>query len=182
MAGSESTGGRTRRGGADKRAPSRGGTRRAKASTSAASSQKNSARNRRTAEIAGQLPVREGEERWTPEELEEVRGGLEHELEGFREEIAQAESDMAARLRDTYDGSGDDQVDTGAKTFEREHEMSVANNARDLLAQNERAIERIAAGTYGVCESCGNAIGKARLQAFPRATLCVTCKQREERR
>ncbi|MBN9325656.1 MAG: TraR/DksA family transcriptional regulator, partial [Cellulomonas sp.] len=41
---------------------------------------------------------------------------------------------------------------------------------------------RIAAGTYGACESCGKPIGKARLQAFPRATLCVECKQREERR
>jgi len=46
----------------------------------------------------------------------------------------------------------------------------------------ERALARIDAGTYGVCESCGKPIGKARLLAFPRATLCVPCKQREERR
>ena len=37
-------------------------------------------------------------------------------------------------------------------------------------------------GNYGICESCGQPIGKGRLQVFPRATLCVTCKQREERR
>ena len=37
-------------------------------------------------------------------------------------------------------------------------------------------------GTYGVCERCGKPIGKLRLQAFPRATLCVSCKQLEERR
>ena len=37
-------------------------------------------------------------------------------------------------------------------------------------------------GSYGQCESCGNAIGKNRLMAFPRATLCLACKQREERR
>ena len=49
-------------------------------------------------------------------------------------------------------------------------------------AQMERAIERVDADTYGRCESCGNPIPKARLQAFPSATLCVTCKQREERR
>ena len=48
--------------------------------------------------------------------------------------------------------------------------------------QVEHAIARLAAGTYGVCESCGNSIAKARLQALPHATLCVTCKQREERR
>ncbi len=80
------------------------------------------------------------------------------------------------------EGAGDDSADTGAKAFQREHELALAYNTRDLLAQSEEAIERMNAGTYGVCRSCGQAVGKARLQAFPRATLCVTCKQREERR
>jgi RNA polymerase-binding transcription factor DksA len=51
-----------------------------------------------------------------------------------------------------------------------------------MLEQTERALARIADGTYGVCEICGNPIGKLRLQAFPRATLCVADKQRQERR
>jgi len=85
-------------------------------------------------------------------------------------------------LRDGGDGAGDDQADAGTKTFEREHEMSLANNARDLLVQTEHALARIDAGTYGRCENCGNPIGKLRRQANQRATLCVTCKQREERR
>lgn len=80
------------------------------------------------------------------------------------------------------DGSGDDQADAGSKTFEREHEMSLANNRFHLIIQTEHALERIANGSYGRCESCGKPIAKARLQAFPSATLCVTCKQREERR
>ncbi len=80
------------------------------------------------------------------------------------------------------DGSGDDQADAGSKTFEREHEMSLANNRLDLITQIEHALVRIADGSYGRCESCGETIAKARLQAFPGATLCVTCKQREERR
>lgn len=133
-------------------------------------------------QVAEQLPVRTDEEHWTPEELDEVRSGLEQEVAGLRQEIERAESEIAQRLGDPSDGAGDDQADTGAKTFEREHEMSLANNARDLLSQNELALGRIDAGTYGVCESCGNPVGKARLQAFPRAALCVTCKQREERR
>ena len=54
-------------------------------------------------------------------------------------------------------------------------------NARDLLLQTDKALGRIEAGTYGTCESCGGPIGKARLQAFPRATLCLECKQAEER-
>ncbi|WP_046470849.1 TraR/DksA family transcriptional regulator [Allosalinactinospora lopnorensis] len=132
-------------------------------------------------EAAG-LPVRPGEDKWTEAELAEVRQELESDIALLREEIAKAKSELAERLADSVDGAGDDPTDTGAKAYQREHDLALAYNTRDLLAQSERAVERMEAGTYGVCESCGNAIGKARLQAFPRATLCVKCKQREERR
>ncbi|MCY9782924.1 TraR/DksA C4-type zinc finger protein [Nocardiopsis sp. EMB25] len=131
---------------------------------------------------AARLPVRPGEEPWTPEEIAEVREQLQNEIAALREEIRESEDELAARLSDPVEGAGDDPADTGAKAFQREHDLALAYNTRDLLAKSERAIERMDAGTYGVCESCGQAIGKARLQAFPRATLCVTCKQREERR
>ena len=75
-----------------------------------------------------------------------------------------------------------DYITSLTKAYEREHELALTHNARELLAQTERALARIEEGTYGTCESCGEPIGKARLQAFPRATLCVECKQREERR
>jgi DnaK suppressor protein len=131
---------------------------------------------------AAALPVRTGEKRWTESEIAEVRDQLAAEAAALRGEIDRAEFDIASRLGDAVGDAGEDQADVGAKTFEREHELALTHNARELLAQNERAIARISASTYGTCESCGNAIGKARLQAFPRATLCVACKQREERR
>ena len=131
---------------------------------------------------AAALPVRSGEKRWTEAELAELREELESEITELRAEISKAESEIAARIGDAVADAGDDQADAGAKTFQREHELAVTHNARELLAQNERALARIVSGTYGVCESCGEPIGKARLQAFPRATLCVACKQREERR
>ncbi|MFC3820727.1 TraR/DksA family transcriptional regulator [Planomonospora venezuelensis] len=117
---------------------------------------------------------------WTAQELGEVRGRLAEEIEELTAEIARAESEIASN--DVTDGAGDDQADAGARTYQREREIALTLNARDLVAQNERAIARIDAGTYGVCESCHQPIGKERLQAFPRATLCVACKQREERR
>ena len=126
--------------------------------------------------------MRADEKPWTAGELADVRGTLESERARLRNEIAIAEADLNELLRDSGDGSGDDQADAGSKTFEREHEMSVANNSRDLLMQVEHALVRIADGSYGMCESCGQPIGKARLQVFPRATLCMSCKQREERR
>ena len=131
---------------------------------------------------AAALPVRTGEKPWTETELVKVRKELEAEVAGLRADISRAESQIAERLSDAVGDAGDDQADAGAKTFEREHELAMTQNARDLLAQNEQALARIDAGTYSVCESCGQPIGKARLQAFPRATLCVSCKQREERR
>ncbi|MDT0301165.1 TraR/DksA family transcriptional regulator [Streptomonospora wellingtoniae] len=131
---------------------------------------------------AADLPVRPGEDPWTEAELAEVREGLESEVAGLRDGIAAAETEMAERLSDSVEGAGDDPTDTGAKAYQREHDLALNYNSRELLAQSERAVQRMDAGTYGVCESCGNAIGKARLQAFPRATLCVQCKQREERR
>ncbi len=131
---------------------------------------------------ASTLPVRPGEEPWTGSELAEVRQTLETDAAGLRRDIEQAESQIADRLEDGIRDAGDDEADAGAKTFEREHEFAMTSNARHLLEQTERAVARIDAGTYGACESCGQPIGKARLMAFPRAVLCVTCKQREERR
>jgi DnaK suppressor protein len=131
---------------------------------------------------AAALPVRPGEKRWTEAELDAVRTELATEAQALRAEIDRSESDIASRLGDAVGDAGDDQADVGAKTFEREHELALTHNARELLAQTERALARIETGTYGTCESCGEPIGKARLQAFPRATLCVSCKQREERR
>ncbi|MDA2807232.1 TraR/DksA family transcriptional regulator [Nocardiopsis suaedae] len=127
-------------------------------------------------------PARTGEEPWTTRELAEVRGSLEEEIALLREKIADTESELAEQLTDAVSNAGDDPTDTGAKAYQREHDLALAYNSRDLLAQSERAIERMDAGTYGVCGSCGQAIGKARLQAYPRALLCVACKQREERR
>jgi DnaK suppressor protein len=131
---------------------------------------------------AAALPVRRGERKWTEAELSEVRDRLAAEAAELHEEIDRAETDIALRLGDAVGDAGDDQADVGAKAFEREHELALTHNARELLLQTQRALDRIQAGTYGSCESCGEPVGKARLQAFPRATLCVTCKQREERR
>jgi len=148
----------------------------------AASARRAAAASTAASSKAASLRVREDESPWTPDELAEVRAALEGHVQRLGGEISQAESGLADLLRDSGDGAGDDQADAGAKTFEREQEITLANNSREMLQQAERALARIADGTYGVCESCGNPIGKLRLQVFPRATLCVTCKQRQERR
>ena len=131
---------------------------------------------------AADLPVRPGEDPWSDAELAELRIELEKEAVALRAELGESQAQIAARLGDAASEAGDDEADTSSKLFEREHELALSNNTRELLEQTEHALVRIEAGTYGVCESCGKPIGKARLQAFPRATLCVACKQRQERR
>ncbi|MFE3163677.1 TraR/DksA family transcriptional regulator [Streptomyces sp. NPDC059224] len=130
----------------------------------------------------GELAVRPGEDPWAPEEVEEARTELMTEALRLRAELDASDSALAGLMRDSGDGAGDDEADTGTKNITREHELSLAANAREMLEQTERALEKLDAGTYGLCENCGNPIGKARMQAFPRATLCVECKQKQERR
>lgn len=133
-------------------------------------------------DIPTPLVVAGGETPWSKDELKEMKARLTKDLATYKQELASAEAQAAELLQDSSDGAGDDQADAGTKTFEREHELSLVYNAQDLVLQTELALARIAAGTYTKCEICGNPIGKARLQVFPRATLCMLCKQKEERR
>ncbi len=135
-----------------------------------------------TAAEPGELAVRPGEDPWSPEEARQARTALQEEAERLRAEIQASEEALSGLMRNSGDGAGDDQADTGTKNVTREHEMALNSNAREMLLQSERALARLEAGTYGLCENCGKPIGKARMQAFPRATLCVECKQRQERR
>jgi DnaK suppressor protein len=82
----------------------------------------------------------------------------------------------------TEDSVGDDTVDVGTKAAVSGQDEAELRYIIDRRAQLERAIERLDAGIYGVCESCGTAIPAERLELFPAATTCVACKQVAERR
>jgi RNA polymerase-binding transcription factor DksA len=129
----------------------------------------------------GELAVLPGEEPWTEEEVAQARAELQGEVERLKAEIASSEAAVAGLMRDSGDGAGDE-ADTGAKNITREYEMALAANTRDTLTQATHALQRLDEGTYGRCEVCGRPIGKARMQAFPRATLCLDDKQKQERR
>jgi DnaK suppressor protein len=124
----------------------------------------------------------EVDEQWSATELKAVRVELAKDLIRLKAELAEIESEMDELIERDGIGAGDDQADAGTKTFEREHEMSLVYNARDMVLQTERALNRIDSKSYGRCEDCENPISKARLKVFPRATLCMKCKAKEERR
>ena len=164
----------------NKAAPKKAST--SKSTTKKAAAQKTAAKKAPAKKTAAQLVVREDESPWTAKELKEVRAELDAEIQRLTAEISSAETDLNEFLKEPIDGAGDDQADAGAKSFEREHELSLVAGARTGLEQNLHALARLEDGTYGICENCGNPIGKLRLQAYPRATLCMTCKSRQERR
>lgn len=127
------------------------------------------------------LVVAQAEAPWSKAELSEVRTELEVELRRLTQELELAEQDLLELVSSSIDSQGDE-ADAGSFSSERQHEMTLAENSRALLVQTTTALGRIADGTYGQCEVCSEPIGKMRLQAFPRATLCMPCKQHQERR
>lgn len=120
-----------------------------------------------------------GTDVFTPDELAAVRAELEAEAVRLRADLDDSVRDIEGLINDSGDGSGDDVADAGSKTFEREQDMYVVEQVREALGQVERAIARVDAGTYGICETCGGPIGKLRLEVYPRATQCVACKVAE---
>ncbi|MFY1692437.1 TraR/DksA family transcriptional regulator [Plantactinospora sp. WMMB782] len=97
----------------------------------------------------------------------------------YDETLAQSQ---VLRLVEVGDTAGDDQADSGTKTAERDTAQSLLRTILDRRAQFEHALSRLAEGTYGWCEGCGDSIPVERLEIFPSATTCVTCKQSRERR
>jgi DnaK suppressor protein len=117
-------------------------------------------------------------------ELAELRTQLEAERARLEAEIAEnnieeRETQSEATGENVY---RDHMADQGSATFEREMDMTFLENERDELERVKNAIARLDAGTYGVCQRCGDDIPLARLEAVPTASLCIQCKEAEETR
>ena len=94
----------------------------------------------------------------TAAETEKIRAALAERRDELRAEYDQTLTEITELQRDRLtDSAGDDQADTGTKTFEREQEISLANNILERITQVERALDRLDEGSYGWCERCGNA-------------------------
>jgi DnaK suppressor protein len=105
------------------------------------------------------------------------------ELEARRDAyLADVDNSTAAALELTEDGANQDMADEDGfgegdtLNVERDRLLRVAGEARAKVAEIDAALERVEAGTYGLCEACGKPIPHARLEVVPEATLCVTCK------
>jgi len=121
----------------------------------------------------------------TKKELDELRERLLAERVELEEQLATLEENTFAASQSDMSGEvafDDETADAGTATFERERDLSIENNVRDLLAKIDRAIRRMDAGTYGLCDRCGKPIEKARIKALPYVDLCIKDAQAQSRR
>lgn len=116
-------------------------------------------------------------------EVDRIRQSLQSRYDELTAEYEQAvQQSQVLRLVEIGDTAGDDQADSGTKTAERDTAQSLLRSILDRRAQFEHALTRLDEGTYGFCEGCSAPIPVERLEIFPSATSCVSCKQTRERR
>jgi DnaK suppressor protein len=72
-------------------------------------------------------------------------------------------------------------ADLGSDNFEQELTLSLVGSEKVALDKIEFALQRIAAGEYGICEDCGKKIPESRLEAIPYTTVCVHCAEIQEK-
>ena len=89
----------------------------------------------------------------------------------------QAEAEQLAQEMEPGDIQFDEESgEGGTMNVERERDLALSAQARAAVEEIERALDKIDAGTYGICDRCGQPIPRARLKALPYAALCVACK------
>lgn len=93
----------------------------------------------------------------------------------LRRRVSRLTDDMAGLVEASHGSNADDEHDPEGQTiaYERSQLSAVTGQAHEHLAELDAALERVQAGTYGVCEVCGMPIDPARLEARPTARTCV---------
>ncbi len=74
-----------------------------------------------------------------------------------------------------------DEMDLASSEYIQSFEFRLRGREKYLLNKLDLAIKKIEDGTFGVCETCEEPIGKKRLEARPETTLCIKCKEDQER-
>ena len=118
-------------------------------------------------------------------ELDDLRERLITEQAELQEQLMTIEEQTFATSQSDLSGEvsfDEENADAGTFTFERERDLSIENNVRDLMRKIERALARMDEGTYGICSRCGKPIEKARLKALPYVDLCIKDAQAQSRR
>ena len=135
----------------------------------------------KTTKVAPTQSPASGASKATPAEKfhAEQRAELLTERSSYVEaaESLRQEAEMLAEDMEPGDIQFDEESGEGdTLNVERERDLALSAQARAAVDEIDRALAKMDAGTYGVCERCGQPIPKARLKALPYAALCVACK------
>lgn len=120
-----------------------------------------------------------------PKKLELYKGRLLKEKETLAKELEEINEGNLQMLQSDMSGvtaHSEHPADSGTAKFERERDLTLENNIKDLLNKVDAALAKLDKDTYGVCDRCGGEIDPARLKAVPYANLCIGCKKDEENR
>jgi DnaK suppressor protein len=109
--------------------------------------------------------------------LEEFKAILEAQLEALLKEAGKTVSEMTDE-----NGNFPDPTDRASLESDRNFELRIRDRERRLIMKIREALNRIETGEFGICESCEELIGEARLRARPVTTLCIDCKTEQERK
>jgi RNA polymerase-binding protein DksA len=106
--------------------------------------------------------------------LEKLLKDEKQRLDDELEQLAANSSSADERREGSPFGKREEEA---TETLELEKRLALENRIRQEMAGIEHALQKIEAGTYGLCDSCGKPIAPARLEALPAAALCLACKE-----
>jgi DnaK suppressor protein len=112
----------------------------------------------------------------TPERIERLRGYLLEERANIQQQLIHLEN----ASQEANVGLGNHMAEDATSAFDQATAVSLRRGQQLALAQVEDALHRMATGTYGRCDRCGDEIDFARLKAKPQATLCMSCQRQAE--
>lgn len=107
-----------------------------------------------------------------------LRARLESEQKRLNEELKQLKSSVRPADERREGSPFGKREEEATESFELERRLTLEKRLRDQLADVEHALQKFEDGSYGLCDSCGKPIDPARMEALPRASLCLDCKAR----
>ncbi len=134
--------------------------------------------------LLARIPSERDEYMVSPDSQQEVRARLAAERERLQGEIDSLQQGIDARTFGEDEGSDTVSMhpaDDASEMFEREKNLTVLNTLRVTIEDLDSALQKVDAGTYGVCDNCGKPIGEKRIEALPSAVYCIECESALER-
>lgn len=100
----------------------------------------------------------------------------------LKQKLEEERAQLMARSIPQPEPSRGDEADLAAMAQAQEQARWLENDQKQRLAEIDKVLARIAAGTYGICDNCGQPISPERLEAKPHATLCIACQSKLEKK